>query len=106
MAGRPGAYRGEKRRREDTRKARKAAKVKRKEERVAGAESESEEDLGQSRPEYVWHSLSRNRTVTTTTAARPATDLPDDWVLLAAPEPPKGEERSAQEQNKTGDGGR
>lgn len=93
MAGRPQMYRGDRRRKEEARKAKQEAKrqrrLERKESGASGPEIEALPDPGQAAAptEYVWFSPSRNRTLTTTTAARPVTEGSDDWMLLT--EPPK-----------------
>jgi len=86
-------YRGDKRRKEEARKAQQEAKRQRRLERAASGQSGPEiEELppagqAQGPPEYVWFSPSRNRILTTPTESRPVTDPPDDWILLT--EPPK-----------------
>ena len=94
MARRPGMYRGDRRRKEDARKAKQEAKrqrrLERKESGTSGPEVEALPDPTQQAEapaEYVWFSPSKNRTLTTRTAARPVADGSDDWILLA--EPPK-----------------
>ena len=95
MAGRPRMYRGDKRRKEEARKAQQEAKRQRRLERAASGQSGPEiEELpaggaqAQGPIEYVWFSPHRNRTLTTPTASRPLTDAPDDWILLTDPPQP------------------
>jgi len=98
MAGRPRMYRGDKRRKEEARKAQQEAKRQRRLERAASGHSGPEiEELppagaqAQEPIEYVWFSPSRNRTLATPTTSRPATHAPDDWILLTEPpSPPSG----------------
>lgn len=94
MAARPGMYRGDRRRKEEARKAKQEAKRQRRLERresgTSGPEIEEPPDATQQAEapiEYVWFSPSKNRTLTTRTAARPVIDGIDDWMLLS--EPPK-----------------
>ena len=87
---RPGMYRGDRRRKEDQRKAKQDAKRARKaERRESGASGpEIEESNGANRPgpkDFVWFSPSNGRTVTTTTAVVPTIDGVDDWTLLSDP---------------------
>jgi hypothetical protein len=83
-------YRGDRRRKEDQRKAKQEAKRARKaERRESGASGpEIEESPGMSRPgqkEFVWFSPSKGRTLTTLTASTPVVDGVDDWTLLSDP---------------------
>lgn len=94
MARRPGMYRGDRRRKEDARKAKQEAKRQRKLERkesgTPGPEIEALPDAAEQAAapvEYVWFSPSKNRTLTTRTAAPPVIEGIDDWILLT--EPPK-----------------
>ncbi|MBI2152394.1 MAG: hypothetical protein HYV92_15000 [Candidatus Rokubacteria bacterium] len=94
MAPRPGMYRGDRRRKEEARKAKQEAKrqrrLERKESGASGPEIEALPDPAQQAEapaEYVWFSPSKNRTLTTRTAAQPAIAGIDDWILLT--EPPK-----------------
>ncbi|GEM_PF-666047 len=94
MAARPAMYRGDRRRKEVARKAKQDAKrqrrLERKESGASGPEIEELPDATQQAEAssgYVWFSPSRNRTLTTATAAPPASDGPGDWILLS--EPPK-----------------
>jgi len=95
MAGRPRMYRGDKRRKEEARKAQQAAKRQRRLERAASGQSGPEieelparEAQAQEPTEYVWFSPNRNRTLSTPTVTRPVTDPPDDWILLTDPPKP------------------
>ena len=90
MAGRPGMYRGDRRRKEDARKAKQEAKKARKAERKETGESgpemgEAAEALGQGRVEWVWFSPSKGRTLTTSSAAAPDVPGVDDWTLVSGP---------------------
>lgn len=94
MAGRARMYRGDKRRREEARKAQQAAKRQRRLDRAASGQTGPEvEELPaadaqpQAPTEYIWFSPSRNRTLATPIASRPSSNLPDDWILLT--DPPK-----------------
>jgi hypothetical protein len=83
-------YRGDRRRKEDQRKAKQEAKRARKaERRESGASGpEIEESTGMIRPgpkEFVWFSPSKARTITTPTASTPVVDGVDDWTLLSDP---------------------
>ena len=87
-------YRGDKRRKEELRKARQEAK---RQERLARGEEGGKDDDILEAPEpdlnpteYVWFSASRNRTLTTESPNRPDLGPPDDWLLLTPP--PKTEE--------------
>jgi len=93
MPGNPGMYRGDRRRREDQRKAKQEAKRARKAERresgATGPEmGEAPEPGTGDAVEFVWFSPSKGRTVTTPSAAPPAVDGIDDWTLIS--EPPAG----------------
>jgi hypothetical protein len=92
---RPGMYRGDRRRKEDQRKAKQDAKRARKAERrergASGPEiEESAGTNGQGPKEFVWFSLSKGRTLTTTTASVPTIDGVDDWTLLSDPRMTRG----------------
>ena len=91
MAPRPGMYRGNRRRKEEARKAKQEAKrqrrLERKESGTSGPEIEAPPEQAEAPSEYVWFSPSKNRTLTTRTAAQPAIEGIDDWILLT--EPPK-----------------
>jgi hypothetical protein len=83
-------YRGDRRRKEDQRKAKQEAKRARKAERRESGASvpEIEEPAGtngQGPTEFVWFSPSKGRTLTTTTASLPTVDGVDDWMLLSDP---------------------
>ena len=86
---RPGMYRGDRRRKEDQRKAKQDAKRARKAERresgASGPEIEAAGASGQGSKEIVWFSPSKGRTQTTTTAAVPTIDGVDDWTLVSDP---------------------
>jgi hypothetical protein len=85
-------YRGDRRRREDQRKAKLEAKRARKAERresgTAGPEIEEQVEAAGASTEFVWFSPSKGRTLTTTTKAAPLVEGIDDWMLLS--EPPVG----------------
>jgi hypothetical protein len=88
-------YRGDRRRKEDQRKAKQEAKRARKAERResgrGGPEIGEAASLpGQNPAEFVWFSPSSGRTVTTTTASVPSVHEVDDWTLLADPQLPPG----------------
>ena len=89
MAQRPWMYRGDRRRKEDQRKAKQEAKRARKAERresgVSGPEIESAGANSQRPTEFVWFSPSQGRTLMTTTASLPTVDGIDDWALLSDP---------------------
>ena len=87
---RPGMYRGDRRRKEDQRKAKQDAKRVRKAERLEsgtrGPEiEESAVTDGQDAREFVWFSPSKGRTVTTMTSTAPTIDGADDWTLVGDP---------------------
>jgi len=87
---RPGMYRGDRRRKEDQRKAKQDAKRARKAERresgTSGPEiGESAGTNGQGSKEFVWFSPSKGRTLTTTTASTPTIEGVDDWALVSDP---------------------
>lgn len=89
----PGMYRGNRRRKEDQRKAKleakKARKAERRESGSSGPEIEEPAEPATGAPtEFVWFSPSKGRTLTTNSAAPPAVDGIDDWTLLS--EPPAG----------------
>ncbi len=90
MPGNPGMYRGDRRRREDQRKAKQEAKRARKaERRETGASGPEIAELagpdGAEATEFVWFSPSKGRTVTTPSAAPPTVDGIDDWTLVSGP---------------------
>ena len=90
----PGMYRGDRRRKEDQRKAKLEAKKARKAERrdsgTSGPEIAAPPDPGaaSAAAEFVWFSPSMGRTLTTSSEAPPLVDGIDDWMLLG--EPPAG----------------
>jgi hypothetical protein len=88
--GRPAMYRGDRRRKEDQRKAKQEAKRARKAERKETGASGPEIDMADSTPaagptEYVWFSPSKGRTVTTQSGSPPVVPGVDDWTLLSGP---------------------
>ena len=90
----PGMYRGDRRRKEDQRKAKQEAKRARKAERresgASGPEIADQPEPNAAAPtEFVWFSPSKGRTLTTNSAAAPVVDGIDDWTLLSEP-PPSG----------------
>jgi len=94
MAGRPGMYRGDRRRKEDQRKAKQEAKRARKAERKESGTSgpemgEAVSATDQTTVEYVWFSPSKARTMTTKSAAAPEVPGVEDWTLVS--EPPRRE---------------
>jgi hypothetical protein len=95
MAQRRQMYRGDRRRKEDQRKAKQEAKRARKAERRESGSSgpeivEAASLPGQNPAEFVWFSPSSGRTVTTTTASVPSMHGAEDWTLLADPRLPPG----------------
>jgi hypothetical protein len=83
-------YRGDRRRKEDQRKAKqeakKARKAERKETGVSGPEMAEAESGGPgSATEYVWFSPSKGRTLTTQSASPPAVPGVEDWTLVSEP---------------------
>ena len=91
---RPAMYRGDRRRKEDQRKAKQDAKRARRAERresgTSGPEIEAPGANGPASRDFVWFSPSKGRTETTPTAAMPTTDGVDDWTLVSPPRPPPG----------------
>ena len=90
----PGMYRGDRRRKEDQRKAKLEAKKARKAERRETGTSEpaigDQAEMGAVQiVEFVWFSPSKGRTLTTPNKAAPMVDGIDDWMLLSEP-PPEG----------------
>jgi hypothetical protein len=85
-------YRGDRRRKEDQRKAKQEAKRARKAERrdsgTAGPEMGETPEPVVGVAEFVWFSPSTGRTVATPSQAPPAVDGIDDWALIS--EPPAG----------------
>jgi hypothetical protein len=93
MAQRRTMYRGDRRRKEDQRKAKREAKRARKAERresgIGGPEIVEAAGLhGHIPVEFVWFSPSSGRTVTTPTASSPGAHGADDWTLLSDPRLP------------------
>ena len=93
MAARPAMYRGDRRRKEDQRKAKQEAKRARKAERkesgTSGPEMAEAEAPGvQSPTEYVWFSPSKGRTLTTESASPPVVAGIEDWTLVSEPPRP------------------
>ena len=94
MAGRPAMYRGDRRRKEDQRKAKqeakRARKLERKESGTSGPEmAEATTPTDETTVEYVWFSPSKARTVTTESASPPEVPGVEDWTLVS--EPPRRE---------------
>jgi len=90
MAGRPAMYRGDRRRKEDQRKAKqeakRARKLERKESGTSGPEmAEAAAPPDQTTVEYVWFSPSKARTVTTESASPPDVPGVEDWTLVSEP---------------------
>lgn len=88
----PGMYRGDRRRKEDQRKAKleakKARKAERRESGTSGPEiADSAADAAPA-SEFVWFSPSNGRTLTTSNKAAPVVEGIDDWMLVS--EPPVG----------------
>ncbi len=86
----PGMYRGDRRRKEDQRKAKleakKARKAERRETGTSGPEIAEQVETGAVEAiEFVWFSPSKGRTLTTMTKAAPLVDGIDDWMLLSEP---------------------
>lgn len=95
MAQRRPMYGGDRRRKEDQRKAKQEAKRARKAERRASGASgpdivEGAGARGQNSTEFVWFSPSNGRTVTTATASVPGVYGVDDWTLVSDPRLPPG----------------
>ncbi len=91
MAGRPAMYRGDRRRKEDERKAKQEAKrarrAERKESGVSGPEM-GEAATDQQSAGYVWFSPSNGRTLTTVSSSAPVVAGVDDWTLVSEPPRP------------------
>ena len=90
MAQRRTMYRGDRRRKEDQRKAKLEAKRARKaERRETGTSGPEIADQAEASPgeivEFVWFSPSKGRTLTTPNKAAPTVDGIDDWMLLSEP---------------------
>jgi hypothetical protein len=91
----PGMYRGDRRRKEDQRKAKQEAKKARRAERresgTTGPQiAEPAEPGSAAATEFVWFSPSKGRTLTTSSKAAPAVEGIDDWMLLSEPPPTGG----------------
>jgi len=87
-------YRGDRRRKEDQRKAKqeakRARKLERKESGTSGPEmAEAATPPDETTVEYVWFSPSKARTVTTESASPPDVPGVEDWTLVS--EPPRKE---------------
>ena len=92
--GRPAMYRGDRRRKEDQRKAKQEAKRARRAERKEGGVSGPEIDeaaapVAGAPNEYVWFSPSNGRTLTTTSATPPMVPGVEDWTLVSEPPRPQ-----------------
>ena len=86
----PGMYRGDRRRKEDQRKAKQEAKKARRAERretgTSGPEIADQAEVGPGEiVEFVLFSPSKGRTLTTPNKAAPTVDGIDDWMLLSEP---------------------
>lgn len=86
-------YRGDRRRKEDQRKAKQEAKrarrAERKETGASGPETEAMPTANGGPPtEFVWFSPSNGRTLTTASSAPPAVEGIDDWTLVSDPPRP------------------
>jgi hypothetical protein len=95
---RPAMYRGDRRRKEDQRKAKQEAKrvrrAERKESGTSGPEMGEVEAPSQGGPtEYVWFSPSNGRTLTTESSSPPAVPGVEDWTLVS--EPPRREQSAS-----------
>ena len=81
-------YRGDRRRKEDARKAKqeakKARRAERKETGTSGPEM-GEAAAADGSLEWVWFSPSKGRTLTTSSAAAPDVPGVDDWTLVSGP---------------------
>jgi hypothetical protein len=88
----PGMYRGDRRRKEDQRKAKleakKARKAERRESGTSGPEIADPAADAAPASEFVWFSPSKGRTLTTPNKAAPVVEGIDDWMLVS--EPPAG----------------
>ena len=87
-------YRGDRRRKEDQRKAKQEAKRARRTERKESGASGPEIDVApvaeQGAPtEFVWFSPSKGRTLTTRAFSPPSIDGIDDWTLVSEPPRPQ-----------------
>jgi len=90
--GRPAMYRGDRRRKEDQRKAKQEAKrarrAERKETGTSGPEMAEMPAAAPETTEYVWFSPSKGRTLTTQSASPPAVPGVEDWTLVSEPPRP------------------
>jgi hypothetical protein len=87
-------YRGDRRRKEDQRKAKQEAKrarrAERKETGVSGPEMEVAPAAEPGAPtEFVWFSPSKGRTLTTRSSSPPSIEGIDDWMLVSEPPRPQ-----------------
>ena len=83
-------YRGDRRRKEDARKAKQEAKKARRAERKEMGTSGTEKGeavAGDGTLEWVWFSPSKGRTLTTTSAEPPDVAGVEDWTLVSGPPP-------------------
>ena len=92
--GRPAMYRGDRRRKEDQRKAKQEAKrarrAERKETGATGPEMGEAQGAAPGGPtEFVWFSPSKGRTLTTVSSSPPTVDGIDDWTLVSDPPRPQ-----------------
>jgi hypothetical protein len=82
-------YRGDRRRKEDARKAKqeakKARRAERKETGTSGPEMGEAPVPAEEALEWVWFSPSKGRTLTTTSGAPPDVPGVDDWTLVSGP---------------------
>ena len=86
-------YRGDRRRKEDQRKAKQEAKrARRAERKETGASGPEMDVLAVPQPgaptEFVWFSPSNGRTLTTKSSSPPAIDGIEDWTLVSEPPRP------------------
>jgi hypothetical protein len=86
-------YRGDRRRKEDQRKAKQEAKrarrAERKETGVSGPETEAMPVADPGAPvDFVWFSPGNGRTLTTRSSSPPAVEGIDDWTLVSEPPRP------------------
>ncbi len=94
MAGRPAMYRGDRRRKEDERKAKQEAKrARRAERRESGTTGPEMGEAPAAQPngpaEFVWFSPSKGRTLTTLSSSPPTVAGVDDWTLVSEPPRPQ-----------------
>jgi hypothetical protein len=84
-------YGAERRSKAQARQAKQQGKRDRKADRLEAGERGPEmgdaQDAGTPSGMWEWFSPSRTRVVTTEAGTRPATDPPDDWVILTDPTP-------------------